>query len=615
MPRKWLYPFKRIRGSGPEPPKLPLDAVTQTFAILGQRGTGKTNAGVVLAEEMIAAGGRVLVIDIVGAWWGLGHAGEGPGLPVVILGGEHGDVPLEHSAGRVIARTIVESSDPGFVLDLSEWRYQQQATFVADLLEELYRINREALHVMFEEADQLAPQNPREKGDVIRMLGAVERVIKLGRGHGLGGTLITQRAPSLNKTVLEECATLVALALLGTRARKAVKDWIEAAGDPKQEKIVMGQLARLEQGHAVLWSPRFLDYLGVVRWRKRKTFDSSYTPAVGEAAAVPGERRPVDLGELRNAMAETVERAEANDPAKLRKRIRTLEAELSSAQGEMAILEPQFEEREVEVLVPNTDAIAQLGEAAEDVRSALKDAEDLKLLLRQNAEWIDGRVDDLRKAVAIADEALDRARSLPERRRVEEPAKPAAARSRGAARPSLDRASTAPAAPPPASSNGTLPEARQRILNVLATLGELGLLPADKTQVALFAGVSPKSSGYRNNLGGLRTDGYIDYPSKGTVEPTPEGEAVAMTDGVPRTTAELHPYVLNLVGGSKAAVLRPLLDVYPEALTKEELAERAGVSASSSGYRNNLGSLRSLKLIDYPKTGLVAALPVLFPDG
>lgn len=614
MARKWLYPFKRIRGSGPEPPKLPLDAVTQTFAILGQRGTGKTNAGVVLAEEMMAAGGRVLVIDIVGAWWGLAHAGEGPGLPVIILGGEHGDVPLEHSAGRVIARTIVESSDPGFVLDLSEWRYQQQATFVADLLEELYRINREALHVMFEEADQLAPQNPREKGDVIRMLGAVERVIKLGRGHGLGGTLITQRAPSLNKTVLEECATLVALALLGTRARKAVKDWIEAAGDPKQEKIVMGQLARLEQGHAVLWSPRFLDYLGVVRWRKRKTFDSSYTPAVGEAAAVPGARRPVDLGELREAMAETVERAEANDPAKLRKRIRTLEEELSSAQGEMAILEPQIEEREVEVLVPNAEAIAQLGEAAEDIRSALKDAEELKLLLRQNTEWIDGRVDDLRKAVAIADEALDRARSLPSRQRVETtPARTPAAASptaRPAAPPA--RASSPSVA---ASSNGNLPESRQRILNVLATLGELGLLPADRTQVALFAGVSPKSSGFRNNLGGLRSDGYIDYPSKGTVEPTPEGEAAATPDDVPRRAVDLHPYVYRLVGESKAAVLRPLIDVYPEALDKGTLAERAGVSPDSSGYRNNLGALRSLGLLDYPRPGLVAALPVLFPDG
>lgn len=35
---------------------LPPDAVTETFLILGKRGAGKTNAAVVMAEEMITAG-------------------------------------------------------------------------------------------------------------------------------------------------------------------------------------------------------------------------------------------------------------------------------------------------------------------------------------------------------------------------------------------------------------------------------------------------------------------------------------------------------------------------------------------------------------------------------
>jgi AcrR family transcriptional regulator len=50
-------------------------------------------------------------------------------------------------------------------------------------------------------------------------------------------------------------------------------------------------------------------------------------------------------------------------------------------------------------------------------------------------------------------------------------------------------------------------------------------------------------------------------------------------------------------------------------LSMDELAERAGVSVNSSGYTNNLGSLRSLGLIDYPAPGLVAAQPVLFLEG
>ena len=36
--------------------KLPLDCVTQTFAILAKRGVGKTHTASVMAEEMLQAG-------------------------------------------------------------------------------------------------------------------------------------------------------------------------------------------------------------------------------------------------------------------------------------------------------------------------------------------------------------------------------------------------------------------------------------------------------------------------------------------------------------------------------------------------------------------------------
>ena len=77
--------------------ELPLDALTQTFAFIGKRGTGKTNGGVVLTEEFIRAGLPVCVIDPVGVWFGLRAAGDGKGqgLPVVIFGGEHADIPIE----------------------------------------------------------------------------------------------------------------------------------------------------------------------------------------------------------------------------------------------------------------------------------------------------------------------------------------------------------------------------------------------------------------------------------------------------------------------------------------------------------------------------------------
>jgi Helicase HerA, central domain len=49
---------------------LPLDAVTETFAILAVRGAGKYNAAVVMAEEMYRAGLPWVAIDPKGDWWG-----------------------------------------------------------------------------------------------------------------------------------------------------------------------------------------------------------------------------------------------------------------------------------------------------------------------------------------------------------------------------------------------------------------------------------------------------------------------------------------------------------------------------------------------------------------
>lgn len=133
-------------------------------------------------------------------------------------------------------------------------------------------------------------------------------------------------------------------------------------------------------------------------------------------------------------------------------------------------------------------------------------------------------------------------------------------------------------------------------------------------QVALFAEASPKSSSYTNNLGALRTAGLIDYPAGGQVTLTDAGREIADGDAAPSTVEELHAFVAGLVGGSKWRLLEQLIVAYEvgEELHKDELAVRAGASATSSSFTNNLGALRSLGLIDYPRPGYVAAKPVLF---
>jgi DNA helicase HerA-like ATPase len=89
--------------------QLPVEAVTETFAILAKRGAGKTYIAAVMVEELLQAGLQVVVADPVGVWWGLRASADGQqeGLPIVIIGGEHGDVPLEVGAGEIIADGFV----------------------------------------------------------------------------------------------------------------------------------------------------------------------------------------------------------------------------------------------------------------------------------------------------------------------------------------------------------------------------------------------------------------------------------------------------------------------------------------------------------------------------
>ncbi len=77
---------------------LPIEAVTQTFAIVAMRGAGKTCLAKVLVESMLAASLRVCVLDPLGVFWGLRSSADGkhPGEPVVIFGGDRRCAPRAH---------------------------------------------------------------------------------------------------------------------------------------------------------------------------------------------------------------------------------------------------------------------------------------------------------------------------------------------------------------------------------------------------------------------------------------------------------------------------------------------------------------------------------------
>jgi hypothetical protein len=559
---------------------LSYDFVTKTCGILAKRRVGKTYTASVIAEELVSAAIPFVALDPTGAWWGLRSSanGKGEGLPVVILGGRHGDLPLERGAGKFIADLVVEH--PGYyVLDFSGFSSDAaDREFATAFAERLYRRKAEPgldfpMQLLIDEADKFAPQQV-PSGDQ-RMLGAFEVLVRRGGLRGIGTTLITQRAAVINKNLLEQLDILICLRTSGPNDRKAIEGYVKAHGSLEERQDMMGSLASLALGEAWVWEPGGdPPIFKHVQIRQRRTFNSSATPKVGEQRIEPTRLAAVDLADIKERMSEFVERADAQDPVKLQARIRQLERELAQVRAEVP--EPQVVTVTVKEPVVPVEELQRLLEALQP--SALAAVEVQALLEKANHPMV------VMKAPArVSTPPVPRA---PKPRRVD----------------------------PEANSNGSLTPARQRILDALAWLESVGVHDAHKVQLALMAGASPKSSGYGNNLGALRSGKLIDYPAIGRVMLTDEGRAMANAPARPPTTEDLHARLAESLPPARWRILQELIAVYPEALPKLDLATRSGVSAASSGYGNNLGALRSLGFIDYPQQGYVVARPVLFLD-
>jgi hypothetical protein len=135
---------------------LPTEAVTEAIGFLGRRGSGKSYAAQKLAEEFHRARAQFVVLDPVGNWWALRLAADGKdaGIPIPVFGGLQGDVPLEPTAGKLVADTIVDRGISG-VIDVSQFESDaDKSRFARAFCERFYFRKKSApsaVHVFLEE--------------------------------------------------------------------------------------------------------------------------------------------------------------------------------------------------------------------------------------------------------------------------------------------------------------------------------------------------------------------------------------------------------------------------------------------------------------------------------
>ncbi len=165
--------------------------------------------------------------------------------------------------------------------------------------------------------------------------------------------------------------------------------------------------------------------------------------------------------------------------------------------------------------------------------------------------------------------------------------------------------------PTSSASDSGLSGPEQRILDAIALEESVGVNEPEQTAVAFLAGYTFGGGGFNNPKGSLRSKGLVEYRGNRIVL-TEAGRSVANRPEAALTTQELHQRVMNILPGPERKLLGVLLEVYPNDITNEELAERSGYEHGGGGFNNPRGRLRSLGLVEYIPGGKVKAKPLLF---
>jgi len=555
---------------------LPVDAVTQTFAILAKRGAGKTYTAAVLAEELLKARQQVLIIDPTGASWGLRSAADGkaPGFPIVVIGGDHGDLPLEENAGEALAAAAVGKFSA--IIDLSAFRKGQTVRFVTGFFEALYRLNREPCHLIVDEADTFAPQ--RLFGDEARMCGALEDVVKKGRIRGLGCTLITQRPAVLNKNVLTQVESLFAMRLTHPRDIGAIREWVGVHSTEEEAAAVVASLPSLPTGEAWFWSPGWMQTLRRIEIRRRETFDSSATPKAGERRKNPKHLAPVDLNALGDQIRQAADQARQNDPRELRRQLTSARAEIATLQKAKPAAAPAKETR-VEVPVIRPAELKCLEVILTRIGQRVTDARDLAEKLSAAGESLKAAIGQGRSSGPAVDP-----QSPIDRRDKPHAPQPAGHAARTRATEPHPRAAGQPAI------GGGL----RRMMIALAQR-PAGL--SDR-QLAVRACLAAAGGSFGTYLGRGRSQGWI-AGERERLTITPEGlTALGTFEPLPTGPALLEFWIGELgTNGGCSRMLRALVRRYPESVTKSDLGAAADVSTDGGSFGTYLGKLRSLELV------------------
>jgi hypothetical protein len=260
-------------GTTPDgkPFTLPADLGDKKIALLAQSKKGKTYGLGDILEELAKAQRPFIATDPANNLWGLRVLPDGSpsDLRVVVIGGDHGDIPFEKDAGERMAEALLATPICA-VIDISLESLGSVRRFMTDFAGRLKRSKPEIPRVVvLEEAPVLIPQKARGP-QMEACKSAVSWLATIGGNFGYGVIVASQRAATIDKDVLSQCEALIVMGMTHEADRDTVRGWMKSKDLGSLAEQSFNELGSLKAGEAWLWWPSE-DRFEKFTFRKRET--------------------------------------------------------------------------------------------------------------------------------------------------------------------------------------------------------------------------------------------------------------------------------------------------------------------------------------------------------
>jgi hypothetical protein len=585
---------------------------TSHLLITAASGGGKSYILRTIAEQLYSEI-FTIIIDPEGEYSSLRER-----YPYLHLAKEGADAPMHPKTAAATATKLLELQ-ASTICDLYDLDIEMQHEWVRNFVDAIMRAPKDKWRPMFiivDEAHLFCPEDGEGESAAKR---SMVNLASRGRKHGIGLIWATQRLSKLNKNAASELQNaLVGRTFMHTDRERAAK----VLGVPTrsaEREAFFSELKVLKPGQfygqgVAISADRILLKAG-------KALTTHPEPGEHQRVAPPAPEKVKKLLPQLADIPQEVERKEKTE-AELRAELKAARLELTNlqSQSKAAPMVPMVDEGAITERIAAAIA-SDRGELVTMFENLAKEFNDkviaterlLSMRFAKILKIVTEELSDSERVVAASFPRLgiDRGgimmRPLP---------KHTAGKGRLIAVPAAPRVVANVASVANVTNvttpNGDLSRPQLALLRAMAEIEAIGKTEPSRTWVAFMAGVSPLSSGFEKNVGVLRVGGYITYPKDGCLSLTPQGRALAPSVSAPVDTHEMFERVKPLISVPQYALLEQLRFAWPNMVTREQLAQSAGVSALSSGFEKNVGTLCSRELATYPQKGYVRCADWLY---